>query len=202
MTIISTGSTDRFWKGGLILDMMSPQGTASAGSRCRKKGPATSRAFFALRSRWPGLSICRGHLGQKSTEWFGGLLGKIAIQRPNLLRLGHECLEGRLGEVGLNFNRLVERFRARELLHKRPGVFKRFLGVVTVSCGNRLEAAREGIRRNIRGVDLFLATLLLERISMILICIRHYEMFLGCLTVSQCRASPIVAPTHGFPLVR
>ena len=31
------------------------------------------------------LSICRGHLCNKITEWLVGLLGKIAVQSTNLL---------------------------------------------------------------------------------------------------------------------
>ena len=86
-----------------------------ASSRCGrgKKTPRDERGVLALASRGLGdLAICRGRLGKKTTEGFIGLRGEIAIQRANLLRLGHERLEGRFCELGLNFNHLVDGLHA------------------------------------------------------------------------------------------
>ena len=79
---------------------------------CDKEKPRDEQGTLALTPRGYDLSICRDHRGKKSTEWLEGLRGKIAIQRANLLRLGHERLESRLCEFGLNFNRLVARLHA------------------------------------------------------------------------------------------
>jgi hypothetical protein len=115
-------------------------------SNYRKKS-RNKHGNFARTSRGRGqdLSICRGHLLGKVTEWLVGLLGKIAVQCANLRRLGYECLVSGLREFGLNFNHLVERSCARELLNKRLCAFKRFFRVVCVSSGNRLKAACEGV---------------------------------------------------------
>ena len=81
-------------------------------SNAVQKSPATSRAILRRHRRAGILSICRGHLGKKTTERLAGFRGKIAIQRANLMRLGHERLERRLCEFGLNFDRLVDRLHA------------------------------------------------------------------------------------------
>src|ERR1035441_306116 len=61
--------------------------------------------------------------------------------KSNLLRLSDEDLVCRLREFGLNFNRLVERLHARELLNIGLRVFKRLLRVIAVSGCYRLKAA-------------------------------------------------------------
>jgi hypothetical protein len=48
-----------------------------------RKNLAMSRAIVPPRGG--DLSICRGHLCNKATEWLVGLLGKIAVQYANLL---------------------------------------------------------------------------------------------------------------------
>src|SRR5258708_33597174 len=81
--------------------------------RCKRwvaaKSPASDQGDSALTLRGSISSGCRSHLCKKAAEWFIGLLGKIAIQCADLLRLCHECPESRLGEFGLNFHCLVER---------------------------------------------------------------------------------------------
>src|SRR6476646_4541975 len=92
-----------------------------------------------------GLSICWGHLCNKTTKWLVGLLGKIAVQCGNPLCLRNECLVSCLREFSLNFNHLMERLCARKFLNKKLCVFKRFLCVVAVRSGNRLKAVGEGL---------------------------------------------------------
>lgn len=49
-----------------------------------RKKPRDEQGNCALTPR-DDLSICRGHLCSKVTEWLVGLLGKIAVQYANLL---------------------------------------------------------------------------------------------------------------------
>ena len=101
----------------------------------------TTAATAAFSDPQEELSSCRGHLRNEASEGLVRLLGKITVECANLLRLSDEGLVSRLREFGLNFNRLVERLHARELLNIGLRVFKRLLCVIAVSGCYRLKAA-------------------------------------------------------------
>src|SRR5690349_7287776 len=88
------------------------------------------------------------------------LLGEIAIEAGNLLGIRDEGLVGGLGELALRLERLVQRLHARELLDEGLGVLIGLLAIITISAGDRIDAALEVARAGKCLFDLHLAVLL------------------------------------------
>src|SRR6185312_14835530 len=86
--------------------------------------------------------------------------GEIGIELAELGSLGDEALIGALGELGLHFDRLVERLDAEQLLHCRRGILERLLRIVRDFDGDRLRALGEGAERLQRRVHVLFADLL------------------------------------------
>ena len=88
----------------------------------------------------------RAELGNQALERLEGLLGTVAVEAGDLLRFGDEGFIGRAGELGLGFQRLVERLHAGQLFDKRLGVLERLLGVVAIGGRDRLDSALQIVR--------------------------------------------------------
>ena len=94
------------------------------------------------RRTWPGFSFAdrlkprllrRRELGQIALVRLVGFLGEVGIEFADLGRLGHEALIGALEIVLLDFDRLLDRLRAEQLLERRGAVLERLLRIVDAS---------------------------------------------------------------------
>src|SRR5438105_2626166 len=89
--------------------------------RADRLRPKRRRFAQARRDLTRGL----GHPRRKALEGSEDLLGKLAVESPDLVLLGQEALASLLGEFGLNLNGLVERAHGCEFLDKRYGLLER-----------------------------------------------------------------------------
>src|SRR5665647_3636058 len=103
----------------------------------------------------------RGKLGDDAFQRLEGLLGEVGVKSRDLLRLGHEGLERRLGVFALHFDRLLQRLHAGQLLDKRLAVFERLLGVVAIGAADGLKAVLNGGCRSSDRLEMLFSVCLL-----------------------------------------
>src|SRR5262245_23925878 len=113
----------------------------SAALAVQQKSPAPRAGLFFLDY---GRSVrSRRELGHQALDRLEGLLGEVAVEAGDLLRVGDERLIGGTRVVALRFQRLVERLHARELLGERLGLFELLLDVLAIGIGDRRDTALE-----------------------------------------------------------
>src|ERR1700684_3151280 len=81
---------------------------------CCPNGNGRTKLAPPIRDLAPGL----GHLGREALPGREELLSKFIVQFADLLRLSDKVRIGQRCELGLNFNGLVERPHAHQLLDK------------------------------------------------------------------------------------
>src|SRR5215204_4927670 len=97
--------------------------------------------------------------GDETLVRLEGLLREARIELAELGRLRDEALVGRLDEVGLDLDRLVERLGADELLDRRGRLLERLLGVIGGLDRDRLGALGDDAEALQSGVGVVLAEL-------------------------------------------
>src|ERR1700730_12714414 len=89
-----------------------------------------------------------------------GFLGEVGIKLAELGRLGDKALIGALDVIALHLERLLQRFRADELLGRGSALLEHLLRIVRDLDRDRLNALRERPERPHRRIHVVLAELL------------------------------------------
>src|SRR5215218_3145671 len=119
--------------------------------------PGASLQSKAFRDLLRGLAVGDG---DETLVRLEGLLREARIELAELGRLRDEALVGRLDEVGLDLDRLVERLRADELLERGSRLLEGLLGVICGLDRDRLGSLGDDAEALQSGVGIVLAELL------------------------------------------
>src|SRR6476659_3527815 len=98
----------------------------------QRKSPAEWAGLCVLKTTllYTQSLLRRSGLRDIGLERLVGFLGEIGIELADLGRLRDKALVGRLRIVGLDFNRLLERLHAQQLLHDLAAVLEGLLRIV------------------------------------------------------------------------